>query len=135
VPHGLDLGRGTWKPLVSAQLDGNERSCLLHKPVASAPTSLFFLQLNKLELAERLKHILKIAFSNAEMDIAYIKTVEGNGVVIATGGFRVSCLSILFCFSKLRDDGDAQKLLASQLNRERDRFFLFKFNVANTSRC
>jgi hypothetical protein len=88
--------------------------------------------LNKLELAERLEDILKIAFSDAEMNVADIETVEGNGVMIATGGFRVSCLSILFCFSKLRDDGYAQKLLASQLNRERDRFFLFEFNVADS---
>ena len=66
------------------------------------------------------------------MDVADVKTVKRNGVVVATRGFGVPCLSILFCFSKLRDDGYSQKLLASQLNRERDRFFLFEFNVADT---
>jgi hypothetical protein len=44
-------------------------------------------------------------------------------------------LSILLCFSKLRDDGYSQKLLASQLNRKRDRFFLFEFNVADTDKA
>jgi hypothetical protein len=88
--------------------------------------------LNELELAERLEDILKVAFSNTEMNVADVETMEGNGIVVPTNGFRVSCLSILFCFSKLRDDGYAQKLLASQLNRERDRFFLFEFNVADS---
>jgi len=47
-----------------------DERCLLDKTIASAPTHLFFLQLNKLQLAERLKDILEIAFSNAEMNVA-----------------------------------------------------------------
>lgn len=77
---------------------------------------------------------MEIALSDAEMNVADIETVEGNGIVVATGGFRISCLSVLLCFSKLRDDGYSQKLLASQLNGKRDRFFLFEFNVADTDK-
>ena len=49
-----------------------DEGCLLDKTIASAPTHLFFLQLNKLQLAERLKDILEIAFSDAEMNVADI---------------------------------------------------------------
>jgi len=88
-------------------------SNLLDETVASAAALFFFLQLSKFELAERLKNISEILFSDTEMNVANIKTVEGNRTVVSSGGLGIAGLSIFFCFSELSDDGYSEELLAS----------------------
>ena len=106
---------------------------LLHKPIASASPTLFLLQLNKFELAERFKDILQILLGDTEMDVAHVETMERYRAVVAARCFRVSGLPIFLCFGELCNDWNAEKLLSSKLNRERDGLFLPKLNIADTS--
>lgn len=58
--------------------------------------------------------------------------MEGHRAVVVGSSLRVSRLTVLLCFSKLGDDGNAEEFLSSQLNCERDRLFVPKFDVANS---
>lgn len=80
---------------------------LLHKSIASATTSLVFLQLGKLKLAERLKHICQIFFCDAEMDVADVEPMKRNTRVgtVMTSIVSGTGLTILLRFRKLGDDG------------------------------
>lgn len=79
---------------------------ILDKPVASAATVIILLQLHKLEFTKRLKDVLKILLSDAEMDVAHIKSVEGDGVGVVARRLGVANLAILLSFGGLNDDGN-----------------------------
>lgn len=79
---------------------------LLYKPIATAATSIILLELGELKLAKRLKHILKILLSDAEVDVSNVQTVEGDRVWVAAGGTSLTDLSVLLSLGKLYNDWD-----------------------------
>lgn len=80
---------------------------LLNKSISSAAALFLLLKLHKFKFTERLKDILQVAFSDTEMDVAYVKPVKWNRTGIAAASFGVACLSILLCFCELGDNGNA----------------------------
>jgi hypothetical protein len=78
---------------------------VLDKTVASAATVVILLQLHKFELAKRFKDILEVCLGDAEVDVAYIEPVEGDGVGMA-GRFRVPDLAVLLRLGGLDNDGN-----------------------------
>jgi hypothetical protein len=60
--------------------------------------------LDKFKLAKRLKNILEVIFSDAEMDITHIQPVKRGRVIVATAGVGVASLAVLFRFSQLCDN-------------------------------
>lgn len=78
---------------------------LLNKSITTTSSLFFFLKLNELKFSEGLKYILKIAFSNTEMDVANIQPMEWNGVMVAAcSTFRIAGLAILFSLGQLSND-------------------------------
>lgn len=80
---------------------------LLNKAVTSASSLLFFLELHELEFAKRLEYVLQVTFSDAEMDVSYIKPMEWNLIRVVACGFRIPGLTVLLRFGELSDDGNA----------------------------
>lgn len=80
---------------------------LLHKCVTFAAASLVLLQLDKLESAERVKDILEVCFSDAEVNITHIKSVKRRGVLRARASFGVTSLAVFLRLGQLSDDGNA----------------------------
>jgi hypothetical protein len=107
---------------------------ILHKCVSFASSSFILLQLDKFQLAKGLEDILKIALSDAEVNITNVKPVEWRRVLTAGTGLGVTCLAVLFRFGQLRDDGNAQKLLSGELNRGLNGLLVPKFNVTDTEK-
>lgn len=105
---------------------------LLYKPVALAPTHvLFLLKLHKLQLAERLEHVLEIFLGDGEVDVADVEAMEGHAVRL--GGAALGAgLAILLGFGGLDDDGLPEELLSGECNRLLNRFFRLELNVADT---
>jgi hypothetical protein len=67
------------------------------------------------------------------VNIAHVETMERNRVGVASRSLWVTSLAVLLCFSKLGNDGNAEKLLSSQLDGERDGLFVSKLDIANTN--
>ena len=80
---------------------------LLYETVTLTATLLFLLQLTEFKRAERLENCSKIIFSDGEVDVSYVKAVEGNAVRQGGDAFGVASLTVLFCFSELSDNRDA----------------------------
>ena len=78
----------------------------LDKPVAAAAAIVVFLELDKLQLAERLKHIVQVLLGDAEMNVTDIEAVEGDRIRVVTGRLRVADLAVLLSLGQLDDDGD-----------------------------
>lgn len=91
---------------MSGQESSKTRQHILDKPVASAPTAIILLQLHKLELAKRLKDVLKVRLCDAEMDVAHVEPVERDGVGMVAGRLSVADLAILLRLGGLHNDGD-----------------------------
>lgn len=104
---------------------------LLHKRKTLAPTILLLLQLDKFELTEWFEDMLEVIFSDAEMDVTHIESMERGGVT-ARFAFGVASLAILLGFSQLNNDGDAEKRLACELDGRRHRLLVFEFDVTDT---
>jgi len=68
------------------------------------------------------------------VDVAYVETVEGDRVLVAVGGRGGSGLTVLFCFSELGDDGDAEQSLSRQLDGEWHGTFVFELNISNAEK-
>jgi hypothetical protein len=77
---------------------------LLDKPIATTAAVIVFLQLDKLELSERLKDVLQVRLGDAKVDVAHIQPVEGNRVGMVTGRLSGSDLAVLLSFCKLYND-------------------------------
>jgi hypothetical protein len=67
------------------------------------------------------------------MDVTNIKSMKGHAVVVASGRFWISSLTVLLCFSKLSDDRNTEEFLSSELNCQWDGFFLSEFDVPNAA--
>lgn len=80
---------------------------LLHKSITPAATSLVLLQLDKFEFAKRLKDVLEVTFSDAEMNVTHVQPVKWSSVIVAAAGLRIAGLAVLFRFSQLRDNGNS----------------------------
>lgn len=66
------------------------------------------------------------------MDVAYVETVEGSAVGAGScASLRWAGSTVLFSFSKLRNDGDTFQLLSSQLQSLGNGLFVLELNVAN----
>lgn len=105
---------------------------LLYETVAlGTALRLFFLQLHEFKVAEWLKDLLDVVFGDREVDVANVEAVERDAVGLGCGTFGVAGLAILFCFSELDDDGNAEQFLAGQLNSLLDRLLILEFDVAD----
>jgi hypothetical protein len=82
------------------------RFSLLHETISTAATIVIFLQLNEFELPERLKDVLQVLFSDAEMNVAYVKTVEWDRIAVRSGSISRLDLAILLSLGKLDNDWD-----------------------------
>ena len=69
---------------------------------------------------------------NREMYIPNIKAVEWYSVRLCGGAFGGSLLTILLCFSKLRNNRDAEQFLSCQSDSLLDRLFVFELNITDT---
>lgn len=103
--------------------------------LGAARVQLIALEDDLLKLTKRLEDLLEIFFGDTEVDVADIETVEGGAVSTgcSTALGRTSS-TVLLGFSKLGNDGDALKFLASQLQCKRYRLFSFELNVADAGR-
>lgn len=79
---------------------------LLHEAVAATPAGIILLKLGELELAKRLKYILKILLSDAEVDVANVQTVKRNRVGVTPSGASLADLAVLLSFGKLDNNWD-----------------------------
>lgn len=86
-------------------LEQNGRN-LLHETVPSTATIVILLELDELELAERLEDILEVLFGDAEVDVADVEAVERNRVGMVPGPLRAAYLTILLRFGELDYDRD-----------------------------
>ena len=84
--------------------DGTNNS--LYKPVTTATPTVILLELNKFQLAKRLKHVLQVGLRDAKVDVAHVQTVEGNRVGMIACGLGVADLTIFLGLGKLDDNGD-----------------------------
>lgn len=87
---------------------------LLYKPVALAPTHvLLLLKLHKLQLAERLEHVLEVVLRDGEVDVANVEAVERHTVRL--GGAALGAgLTVLLGLGGLDDDGLPKELLSGE---------------------
>lgn len=90
------------------------------------------MQLNELELAKWFEDVLEITLSDAEMNIANIEPMEWSRVLIAGTSLGITCLTVLFRFSQLNNDGDCKEVVSGKLEGALDRFLEAKFDIANT---
>lgn len=93
---------------------------------------LLLLELNELQLTERLEDVLKILFVDREMDVADVETVEWNAVRLSGVALGVAGLAVFLCFSELRNDRDAAKLLPGESDGFLYRSFVLELDVSNT---
>jgi len=77
----------------------------LNEAITTTTTLILFLKLHKLELSERLKDVLKVAFSDAEVNVANVKPMKRDGTISVAGTLYSACLSVLLGFRELSDDG------------------------------
>jgi hypothetical protein len=106
---------------------------ILYEAISSASTLFFLLKLDELKFAKWFKDILQIALSYTEMNVTHIESMKWDAIMVATGSFWISCLTVLLCFSKLCDDWDSKEFLSGELYGERDGFFLSKLDVADAA--
>lgn len=66
------------------------------------------------------------------MNVTNVEPVKRDAVGVAARGFWIPCLSILLGFGKLCDDRYTKQFLSSQLDGERDGFFLSELDIADT---
>lgn len=59
---------------------GGGESGLLYKPVSTAAAIVVLLELDEFQFAEGLENVLQVLLCDAEVDVADIQAVEGNGV-------------------------------------------------------
>lgn len=78
---------------------------ILDETVASATAILILLQLYKLELSKGFKDVLEVCFSDTEVDVAHIESVEGDRIWV-TRRFRMTRLAVLLSLGGLHDDGN-----------------------------
>jgi hypothetical protein len=83
----------------------SDRGFILDKAVASAAAVLLLLELDELELAERLEDSLQILLSDVVVNVSDVEAVEGDRVgVRASSAFLSADLAILFGLGDLDDD-------------------------------
>ena len=82
------------------------REYILNKPIASAATVLFLLELDEFQFSKWLEDILQVTFSNAKMDVADVEPVERYRIRITTACIWIARLAIFLCLRKLSDDGN-----------------------------
>lgn len=131
----VGIPKSIFQALSNQQGNGDKSDNLLHEAVTTTSSTLLLLKLGKLQLAKRFKDILQILFSDAEMDVTNIKTVEWDRVVVAGRRLGVPCLSVLFCFSKLGDNGNTEEFLSRHLDSKLNRLFILELDVTDTKSC
>lgn len=67
------------------------------------------------------------------MDIANVEAVKWYAVRLRGSALGGAGLAILFCFSELGNDRNAEEFLSCKSNGLLYRFFFFELNVANTA--
>lgn len=60
--------------------EDGKRGNVLYKPIATTAAIVVLLKLNKFKFAKGLEDILEILFCNTEVNVADVKTVEGDRV-------------------------------------------------------
>lgn len=78
----------------------------LDESIATTASVIVLLELNKLKLSKWLKYSLKILLCDIEMNVAYIKAVEGYRVRMSTRRVWVASLAILLSLGMLHNDRD-----------------------------
>lgn len=86
---------------------------LLDEAIALAATLILLLQLHELEVTEWLEDAGEIVLSDREMDVTDVEAMERDAVGLGGRALGVTSKAILLCFGVLRDDRDAEELLAS----------------------
>lgn len=81
---------------------------LLNETIALRATLILLLQLDELQLSEWLENVLEVILGDGEVDVADVEAVERNTVRL--GGTTLAGLgdTILFCFSELGNDRNAE---------------------------
>ena len=92
------------------------RRLSLYETIALTATLLFLLQLGELKLTKWLKYILKIVLCDGKVNVANIKAVERDAVGLGGHALGIPSLTILLCFSELRNDRNADQFLSRELN-------------------
>lgn len=118
-------------------MQGGRVNNLLNETISlgSARIHLIALEDDLLKLTERLEDLLEILLGDTEVYVANVETVERGAV--GTGGsttLRGTSSTVLLCFSKLGNDGNALQFLASQLQCLGNRRFILELNVADARR-
>ncbi len=105
----------------------------LNKAITATASLILLLQLDKFEFAERFEDVLQITFSDAEMNITHIKSMEWDLVVrVAGSGFSISNLAVFLGLRELSDYGNPEELLSRELNSGWNRFLILELNIANS---
>jgi hypothetical protein len=91
------------------------------------------LQLNKLQLTERLKDLFKVLLGDGEVNVADIETVEWNARLLLGCAFCGSSLSVLLSLGELGDDRDAEKLLSREVNGSLHGRLVLELDIANAA--
>jgi hypothetical protein len=118
---------------VCGRYNALRRSNLLNKSVATAATGIVLLKLDKLEIAKGLKYSLKIVLSDVEMNVSNVEAMERNRVGVSATRLGVPGLAVLLRLSDLNNDGNAEELLASDLQCLGHGFFVLKFDVTDSA--
>lgn len=105
---------------------------VLNKTVSLATALLFLLKLAEFKRAERLEDVTKVLLANREVNVTHVEAMERDTVREGGNALGVTCLTVLLCFSELRDDRDSEELLAGELEGLFNRFFLPELNITNT---
>lgn len=78
----------------------------LHKSISTAAPRVVLLQLDKLELAKRLKHGLQIVLCDVEVNVAHVQPVERYRVGVPAPGLGRPRLAVLLGLGDLDNDRD-----------------------------
>ena len=77
----------------------------LHKAIAARPASFLLLELDEFQLAKRFEDILQITFSDGEVYVTHIESVERDAICTRRG-LQAAGLAVLLGLGELGDDGD-----------------------------
>ena len=85
---------------------GRGREDSLYKPITAAAAVVVLLELDELELAKGLEDILEILLGDAEVDVADVETVKGDGIGMIAAALSIANLTVLLGFGKLDNNRD-----------------------------
>lgn len=106
---------------------------LLHESITLAASQVFLLELHKLEIAEWFEDVPQIFLCYRKVDVPNIQAMKGDAIGLSCCTFGALLLTVLLCFGQLRNDGNSNKLLASQSDSLLYGFFFTELNVADAA--